>query len=124
MAFLATVRPRRLAARPPGGVVVHSWADVRLDATSPKVRDLQRDPRYALHSMMDNFEAVGGEFFVAGRAARVDDPTLIATASAGKHDPEEYVLFEFRVEEAIGTTHEETNRSVALAGRLTRSPPR
>jgi hypothetical protein len=25
---------------------------------------------------MDNFEGVGGEFFVAGRAARVDDPTL------------------------------------------------
>jgi hypothetical protein len=37
---------------------------------SPKVRDLKHDPRYALHSLMDNFEGVGGEFFVAGRAAR------------------------------------------------------
>lgn len=56
---------------------------------------------------MDNFKGVGGEFFVAGRAARVDDPTLTATASAGKHDPERYVLFEFGVDEAVGTTYEE-----------------
>lgn len=55
---------------------------------------------------MDNFEGVGGEFFIAGRAARVDDPSLIAAASAGKHDPEQSVLFEFGVEEAIGTTYE------------------
>lgn len=61
---------------------------------------------YAMHSLMDNLEGVGGEFFVAGRGARVDDPTLIAAASAGKHDPEQYVLFEFGVEEAIGTTYE------------------
>lgn len=36
------------------------------------------------------------------RAARVDDRALIATASVGKHDPEQYVLFEFGVDEAIG----------------------
>jgi len=79
---------------------------VRMWPTSPKVRDLQHDPRYSLHALMDNFEGVGGEFFVAGHAARVDDPTLIASASVGKHDTEQYVLFEFGVEEAIGTTYE------------------
>lgn len=39
-------------------------------------------------------------------AARVDDPTLIATASVGKHDPERYVLFGFGVDEVVGATNE------------------
>jgi hypothetical protein len=39
--------------------------------------------------------------------ARVDDPTLIATASVGKHDPERWVLFLFGVHEAVGTTYED-----------------
>lgn len=96
---------RRLSSGSPGGGVVRGWTHVRPDvANLPKVRDLQHGPRYALHSLMDNFEGVGGEFFVAGRVARVDDPTLIATASIGKHDPEQYVLF--GVEAAIGTTYE------------------
>jgi hypothetical protein len=105
--FLATVRSDGSPRVHP----VEAWFAagrmfVRMWPTSPKVRDLQHDPRYALHSLMDNFEGVGGEFFVTGRAARVDDPTLIASASVGKHDPEQYVLFEFGVKEAIGTTYE------------------
>jgi hypothetical protein len=36
---------------------------------------------------MNNFEGTDGEFFVTGREAPVDDPTLM-TASVGKHDPE------------------------------------
>jgi hypothetical protein len=107
LVFLATVRSDGSPRVHPveawfaaGRMFVRKWP------TSPKVRDLQHDPRYALHSLMDNFEGVGREFFVAGRAARVDDPTLIASASVAKHDPEQYVLFEFGVEEAIVTTYE------------------
>jgi hypothetical protein len=107
VAFLATVR----ADGSPRVHPVEAWFAagrmlVRMWPTSPKVRDLKHAPRYALHSLMDNFEGVGGEFFVAGRAARVDDQALIATASVGKHDPEQYVLFEFGVDEAIGTIYE------------------
>jgi Pyridoxamine 5'-phosphate oxidase len=107
VAFLATVR----ADGSPRVHPVEAWFAagrmlVRMWPTSPKVRDLKHDPRYALHSLMDNFEGVGGEFFVAGRAARVDDQALIATASVGKHDPEQYVLFGFGVDEAIGTIYE------------------
>jgi hypothetical protein len=108
VAFLATVRHDGSPRVHP----VEAWfaagrVFVRMWPTSPKVRDLERDPRYALHSLMDNFEGTGGEFFVAGRAAQVDDPTLIATASVGKHDPERYVLFQLGVDEAIGTTYED-----------------
>jgi hypothetical protein len=108
VAFLATVRPDGSPRVHP----VEAWfaagrVFVRMWPTSPKVRDLQRDPRYALHSLRDNFEGADGEFFVAGCAARVDDPTLIAAASVGKHDPQQYVLFEFGIDEAIGTTYED-----------------
>lgn len=80
---------------------------VRMWPTSPKIRDLERDPRYALHSLMDNFEGIGGEFFVAGRASRVEDPTVLAAANVGKLDPEQHVVIEFGVDEALGTTYED-----------------
>ena len=35
---------------------------VRFRARSPKVREVARDARYALHSPMDNPEGIGGEF--------------------------------------------------------------
>jgi hypothetical protein len=54
---------------------------------------------------MDNFDGADGEFFVAGRATRVDDATLIPTASVGERDPKRYVLIELGVDEAIGTTY-------------------
>jgi hypothetical protein len=108
VAFLATVRLNGSPRVHP----VEAWFAagrmfVRMWPTSPKVRDLQHDPWYALHSLMDNFEGVGGEVFVAGRAARVDDPTLIATANVGKHDPERYVRFELGVDEAVGTNYQD-----------------
>src|SRR5215211_4258242 len=43
-----------------------------------------------------------GEFFVPCRAARVDDHTLIAAASTGTHDPEQYVLFELASKKRSG----------------------
>jgi hypothetical protein len=87
---------------------------VRMWPTSPKVRDLQHDPRYALHSLMDNFEGVGGEFFVAGRAARVDDPTLIASASVGKHVRSSTSCSSLASRRRSGRPTRRTNRSVVV----------
>jgi hypothetical protein len=39
---------------------------VRFRRQSPKVREVGRDARYALHSPMDNPDGVGGEFLVRG----------------------------------------------------------
>ncbi len=110
VSFLATVRAD-------GGPRVHPvtpWiADdrlfVRMYTTSPKAADLERDPRFALHSMMDNDDGIGGEFVVHGRVARVDSPEEIAEAYAAIGGPwtdRTYVLFELGVDEVMATEYE------------------
>jgi hypothetical protein len=110
VSFLATVRPD-------GGPRVHPvtpWiADgrlfVRMYPTSPKAADLDRDPRFALHSMMDNDDGIGGEFAVHGHAARVDSPQDIARAYAAIDGPgtdRTLVLFELEVDASMATEYE------------------
>lgn len=116
VSFLATVRGD-------GGPRVHPvtpWiADghlyVRMYSTSPKVADLGRDPRFALHSMMDNDDGVGGEFALTGRAVGVIDPDTASVALAAVGDLEndrQLVLFELHVDDVVATTYpgEETER--------------
>lgn len=108
VSFLATVRPD-------GGPRVHPvtpWvADgrlfVRMYRTSPKASDLERDPRYALHSMMDNDDGAGGEFSLRGRAERVDDPDAVAAAYAAIDEPgtRPLVLFTLGVDGAVSTEY-------------------
>src|SRR5437868_10591984 len=42
---------------------------VYMEPTSPKVRDLARDPRYSLHGTVENNDGGEGELSVSGRAA-------------------------------------------------------
>ncbi|HEY7666712.1 MAG TPA: pyridoxamine 5'-phosphate oxidase family protein [Actinomycetota bacterium] len=108
VSFLATIRPD-------GGPRVHPvtpWvADgrlyVRTYRTSPKASDLERDPRYALHSMMDNDDGIGGEFSLRGRAERVDDAEEVATAYAAIGEPgtRPLVLFTLGVDGAMSTEY-------------------
>ena len=109
VSFLATIRDD-------GGPRVHPvtpWiADghlyVRMYATSPKVADLERDPRFALHSMMDNDDGVGGEFALTGRATLVRDQDVITAALAsvvGVDSGRTLVLFELRVEDVVATEY-------------------
>jgi hypothetical protein len=74
LAFLATIRPDT-------GPRLHPFCPLLADGglygfiiPSPKARDLRRDGRYAVHSFPtpDNEDA----FYLAGRAAPVDDVTL------------------------------------------------
>ena len=74
-------------------------------ATSPKVADLQRDPRFALHSMMDNDDGVGGEFALhaAGRresAIPARSPPPIAPIGELTDRPR-LVLFELGVDDVV-----------------------
>jgi len=116
VSFLATVRPD-------GGPRVHPvtpWiADgrlfVRMYRTSPKVTDLRGDARYALHSMMDNDDGVGGEFSLTGLAHEVDDPGATSTAFAAIGElvgERPLTLFELGVDGAMTTQYvgEETQR--------------
>jgi hypothetical protein len=44
---------------------------------SPKLEDLRRDPRCALHSSVSDINGSEGEFKVHGRAIASDDPALL-----------------------------------------------
>lgn len=111
VSFLATIRGD-------GGPRVHPvtpWiADdllyVRMYPSSPKVADLLRDPRFALHSMMDNDDGAGGEFALSGRANEVHDPDIVSAAYAaigGPGSDRPLVLFELGVDEAMATSYPE-----------------
>jgi hypothetical protein len=82
--------------------------------TSPKLHDLTRDGRYALHAFPADKDE---ELYVAGRARRVDDKETrnlaaqaaqIASHRVGDHfeAPADEVLFELNIERALHTTWE------------------
>ena len=74
-----------------------------MEPTSPKGKDLQRDPRYTLHCAVEDSSGGGGEFYVRGRATLTTDPALRAEAvPVASYTPQDrYILFEFSVEFAF-----------------------
>jgi len=108
VSFLATIRgdggPR---VHPVTPWIVDGHLYVRMYETSPKVADLGRDARYALHSMMDNDEGDGGECALRGMAEGVRDPDVVAAAYAAvvELSGPPLVLFELLVDEVVTTTY-------------------
>ena len=103
VAYLGTIRPD-------GGPRVHPVTPIMgeelflfMEPTSPKGKDLQRDPRYSLHCSVEDSGGGGGEFYVRGRAMLVDDPLLREQAvQAASYAPQErYILFVLAVEFAF-----------------------
>lgn len=78
---------------------------VRFRARSPKVREVSRDGRYALHSPMDNPDGIGGEFVAFGQVARVPDDHP-AAAPFQRDAPYPLAFYAMSVDEAVGTTYE------------------
>lgn len=78
-----------------------------MEPTSPKGKDLQRDPRYALHCAVEDSSGGKGEFYVRGHAQLVQDSGLRAQAvEAATYDPaERYILFVLSVEFAFMNTY-------------------
>lgn len=103
--------------RPDGSPRVHpveTWIAagrlmVRFRLQSPKVREVARDARYALHSPMDNPDGVGGEFLVRGWMEQIspDHPAAIELA---REAPTPLAFYALSVEEAVGTTYEGPDR--------------
>src|SRR6266849_6708456 len=72
LGYLATVRKDGGPRVHPGcPVIPHGGLYVFIGNQSPKVHDLLRDRRFALHSFP--LPEVDDEFYVSGRATRVDD---------------------------------------------------
>jgi hypothetical protein len=78
---------------------------VSFRANSPKVEEVGRDGRYAMHSPMDNHEGEGGEFLVRGWMERVSEvhPAAIARPYDASYP---LATFACSVEEAVATTYE------------------
>jgi len=78
---------------------------VRFRGHSPKVEELSRDGRYALHSPMDNPDGAGGEFLVNGWMERISGEHPAARSFAeDAHYP--LAFFALSVGEAVGTTYQ------------------
>jgi predicted pyridoxine 5'-phosphate oxidase superfamily flavin-nucleotide-binding protein len=71
------------------------------EASSPKIRDLRRDSRYALHCSVERSEGEPlKEFLVTGTAKIITDSSVRAEAANIAASPvvaQDYVLFEFQV---------------------------
>ena len=109
VAYLATVQadgsPRLSPVRP---VVAGGRLFLFTEADSPKVRDLERDGRFALHATATGDEPWDlREFVVTGSARRVDDDAERATAMAGSAFPrgEHFPLFELDLDRAMSTVY-------------------
>ena len=82
-----------------------------MEPTSPKVADLRRDARYALHCGVEDNEGGEGEFSVTGRAEEITDPHRRTAAlgwaeAAGYKPAERHVFFEFKLGQVLSTTYD------------------
>jgi pyridoxamine 5'-phosphate oxidase-like protein len=110
-AYLATLKPD-------GGPRVHPVSPfvgsghlyVYMAPTSPKVRDLGRDGRYALHGTVENNDGGGGELSLSGRARLITDgigreAAFEAARAAGYTPQAQYVVFELEIDRVLATTY-------------------
>lgn len=109
VAYLATVRaggaPR---VHPVTPIIGSGRLFVFMEPTSPKGKDLDRDPRFALHCSVADNNGGAGEFIVSGRAERLtDSASREAAVRASSYSPaDRYILFELLVDRAQSTTYE------------------
>jgi hypothetical protein len=75
-----------------------------------KARDLQRDPRYALHSGSDDPPAFTGDAKVAGLAHEITDPALVAqiNGAAAEAGPTHLFRLDVREASALSVNDDET----------------
>ena len=113
IAYLATIRidgsPR---VHPVSPVITEAGLFVYMEPTSPKVHDLRRDPRYAMHAAVEDHAGGQGEFYVGGEAVEIPDANIRNEVfeharAIGRHPLDRYILFELRVAEVMATSYED-----------------
>lgn len=103
VAYLGTVRADGSPRVHPVTPIVGDELFLFMEPTSPKGKDLQRDPRYALHCSVRDSGGGEGEFYVMGRARlSYDAAEREAAVRASSYAPaDRYVLFVLSVEQAF-----------------------
>ena len=112
IAYLATVRadgsPR---VHPVSPFFAGEHLYVYMEPSSPKVHDLRRDPRYALHCAVSDNSGGEGEFLVGGFAREIEDEetrrrAFEGAAASGYSPQERYIVFELGITGAMSTIYE------------------
>ena len=84
------------------------------EPTSPKIRDIRRDGRYAMHCAMERGSPLE-EVLVSGTAVEIKDSVLRMHAEQIAGSPvitEEYVLFEFLLQRSLIVHYNSEKRKV------------
>ena len=108
VAYLATTRsngaPR---VHPVTPIIGGGYLFIFMEPTSPKVRDLQRDPRFALHNGVSDTSGEGGEVSLSGYAELVTTADLrrVAVQHTPYEPAERYVLFVCTPERVMVSTY-------------------
>lgn len=103
VAYLGTLRADGSPRVHPVSPIIGDQLFLFMEPTSPKGKDIQRDPRYTLHGSVEDSDGGGGEFYVTGHGALVNDPLLREQAvRASSYTPKDhYILFVLSVESAF-----------------------
>ena len=114
VAYLGTVREDGSPRVHPVTPIMGEHLFLFMEPTSPKGKDLQRDPRYTLHCSVADSGGGEGEFYVRGQATLIEDPALREQAArASSYVPSDrYVLFVFTVEFAFMNRYVEGKSTV------------
>jgi hypothetical protein len=102
-AFFATTRSNGIPrVHPVTPIIGDGHLFLFMEPNSPKARDLDEQHSYAMHNGVPDSSGTGGEFWITGRGARVDDVEVREVAAiASKYSPaDRYILFELEVSEA------------------------
>ncbi len=107
VAYLGTLRTDGGPRVHPVTPILSEQLFLFMEPTSPKGKDLLRDPRYTLHCSVEDSNGGGGEFYVRGRAALASDPLLREQAvRASPYAPQaSYILFTLAIEFAFMNTY-------------------
>jgi len=107
--YLGTLRPDGGPRVHPVPPIVGERLFLFMEPTSPKGKDLQRDPRYTLHCAVEDSSGGEGEFYVRGRATLTDDPAIRERAvQASSYKPQDrYILFVLAVDFAFMNTYDD-----------------
>lgn len=111
VAYLGTVRPNGSPRVHPVTPIIGEQLFLFMEPTSPKGKELKRDPRYTLHCAVEDMSGGGGEFYVRGQAKFVTDLLWREQAvQAASYTPQDrYVLFVLTVEFAFMNIYVEGN---------------
>ncbi len=107
VAYLGTLRADGSPRVHPVTPIIGDQLFLFMEPTSPKGKDLGRDPRYTLHCSVEDSSGGTGEFYVRGQGTLTTDPLVReAAVSASSYVPaDRYILFILSIEFAFMNTY-------------------